>query len=154
VLQTPNIDAIAARGVRFTRGYVQSGVCGPSRMSYYTGRYPSSHGATWNFIPMPVSELTLGDYLAASGRKLHLIGKTHFEPASEAFTAATSGGFRDADSLLEGGFSVVVRHEGDLPRGKQHYDEYLKSMGYGGDDPWHDLRTPARRRTVKSRAAG
>ena len=38
-LHTPNIDALAAKGVRFTRAYVQSPVCGASRMSFYTGRY-------------------------------------------------------------------------------------------------------------------
>ena len=43
---TPHLDALAGRGVRFDHAYVQSGVCGPSRMSYYTGRYMSSHGAT------------------------------------------------------------------------------------------------------------
>ena len=47
---TPNIDALAQRGVRFSQAYVTSGVCGPSRMSYYTGRYPISHGATWNRV--------------------------------------------------------------------------------------------------------
>ena len=44
-LRTPNIDALAAKGVRFTRAYVQSPVCGASRMSFYTGRYVQSHGA-------------------------------------------------------------------------------------------------------------
>ena len=38
-VHTPHIDSLAARGVRFDHAYVQSGVCGPSRMSYYTGRY-------------------------------------------------------------------------------------------------------------------
>jgi arylsulfatase A-like enzyme len=37
-LKTPNIDAMAKRGVRFTNAYVQSPICGPSRMSFYTGR--------------------------------------------------------------------------------------------------------------------
>ena len=41
-LHTPNIDALAARGVRFDRAYVQSPVCGASRMSFYTGRYVHS----------------------------------------------------------------------------------------------------------------
>src|SRR5262245_18767414 len=47
-LATPNIDRLAAMGTRFTRAYVQSPVCGASRMSFYTGRYVQSHGASWN----------------------------------------------------------------------------------------------------------
>ncbi|MDB3892491.1 sulfatase-like hydrolase/transferase, partial [Alphaproteobacteria bacterium] len=47
-LHTPNIDALAARGVRFDEAYVQSPVCGSSRMSFYTGRYCRSTGAVWN----------------------------------------------------------------------------------------------------------
>ena len=43
-LATPNIDGLAERGVRFDRAYVQAAVCGPSRMSFYTGRTPFSHG--------------------------------------------------------------------------------------------------------------
>src|SRR5882672_12030507 len=43
-LKTPNIDAMARRGVRFSNAYVQSPICGPSRMSFYTGRYMRSHG--------------------------------------------------------------------------------------------------------------
>ena len=37
-IQTPNIDALAY-GVNFTNAFCQSAVCGPSRMSFYTGRY-------------------------------------------------------------------------------------------------------------------
>jgi len=60
---TPNIDRLAKLGVRFDHAYVQSGVCGPARMSYYTGRYVSAHGATWNRVPLSAAEYTLGDYL-------------------------------------------------------------------------------------------
>ena len=76
-LHTPNIDALAARGVRFTRAYVQSPVCGASRMSFYTGRYVASHGATWNGVPLKVGEMTLGDYLRPLGLRTALVGKTH-----------------------------------------------------------------------------
>ena len=74
---TPNLDALAARGVCFDNAYVQSGVCGPSRMSFYTGRYMSSHGATWNSVPLSVAQPTLGDYLRAAGRSVALAGKSH-----------------------------------------------------------------------------
>lgn len=44
-VKTPNLDAMADRGVRFSRAYT-SGVCTPSRMSLYTSLYPSRHGYT------------------------------------------------------------------------------------------------------------
>src|ERR1700727_2825161 len=76
-LKTSNIDALAARGVRFDRAYVQSPICGPSRMSYYTGTYMRTHGATWNDVPLRVDEWTLGDYLRPLGVRTQLVGKTH-----------------------------------------------------------------------------
>ncbi len=75
-VETPNLDRIAARGVRFDRCFVQGPICGPSRMSYYTGRYVSSHGATWNRVPLSVHQKTLGDHLRAAGRRAVLAGKT------------------------------------------------------------------------------
>ncbi len=76
-LATPNIDALAARGVRFTSAYVQSPICGPSRMSFYTGRYMRSHGSNWNGFPLRVGEPTLGDHLREIGVRNVLVGKTH-----------------------------------------------------------------------------
>ncbi|KAB7619523.1 sulfatase-like hydrolase/transferase [Alkalilimnicola sp. S0819] len=152
VLHTPHIDGLAARGVRFTRAYVQSGVCGPSRMSYYTGRYPSSHGATWNFIPMPVDEMGLGDYLEAEGRSLHLVGKTHVEPDREGMERLGLDPASDAAALLrEGGFRVIARHEGDLPSGKEDYKAYLERQGYEGEDPWLEYANSGR--DARGRAA-
>src|SRR6266536_4544057 len=52
ILKTPNIDAMAKRGVLFSNAYVQSPICGPSRMSFYTGRYMRSHGSHWNGWPL------------------------------------------------------------------------------------------------------
>ena len=49
VIQTPNIDALARDGVRFTQGYVSHPVCSPSRAGLITGRYQQRHG--WEFNP-------------------------------------------------------------------------------------------------------
>ena len=78
-LATPHIDALAKRGVRFTRAHVQSPICGASRMSTYTGRYVQSHGAAWNGFPLKVGEMTMGDYLRPLGMRTALAGKTHME---------------------------------------------------------------------------
>ena len=76
-LQTPNIDRLAQQGVNFTRTYVPSPLCGPSRMSFYTGRSVFSHGARYNNYPLRVDEWTLGDYLRPLGVRTVLAGKTH-----------------------------------------------------------------------------
>ena len=65
-LKTPNIDWLASQGVCFTRAYIQSPICGSSRMSTYTGRYVHSHGASWNGIPLKVGELTMGEHLRSA----------------------------------------------------------------------------------------
>ena len=78
-LETPHLDALAARGVQFTRAYTQSPICGPSRMSFYTGRYMFTHGSNWNNVPLKLGELTLGDYMRPLGLRTVLIGKTHFK---------------------------------------------------------------------------
>jgi arylsulfatase A-like enzyme len=147
-LQTPNIDALAARGVRFTRSYVQSPICGASRMSTYTGRYVQSHGASWNGFPLKAGEMTMGDYLRPLGLRTALVGKTHMEPDTETMQRLGI----DPQSIIgvrvsECGFEPYERDDGlwaigpdgrydpRLPR----YNEYLNQKGYGGDNPWHDF---------------
>lgn len=47
-VDTPNLDALAASGVRFTDGYSAAPVCGPSRVAMLTGSYPARYGTWWN----------------------------------------------------------------------------------------------------------
>jgi len=140
-LETPNIDRLAQRGVRFERAFVTSGVCGPSRMSYYTGRYPISHGATWNRVPLSVGELTLGDHLRGKGMTLVLAGKTHVIPDVQGLQRFHLEGDRELGSLLrEGGFVPIDRYDGHSPPGKESgYADYLRSRGYRSADPWTDF---------------
>ena len=140
-LHTPNIDALAARGVRFTRAYVQSPVCGPSRMSFYTGRYMRSHGANWNGFPLRVGEPTLGQHLDALGVRTVLVGKTHMAADAEGLARlgidpASSIGIRESEC----GFEPFERDDGLFPaggrRGDPAYNNYLRALGYGGESPW------------------
>ncbi|HAV08713.1 MAG TPA: phosphonate monoester hydrolase, partial [Rhodobacteraceae bacterium] len=147
-LHTPHIDRIAQMGVRFTRAYCQSPICGSSRMSTYTGRYPSSHGAQFNGFPLRVGEQTMADHLRRVGMDCWLIGKTHMVADAEGMARLGL----EPDSLIgarqaECGFDVWVRDDGlwaEGPEGfydqkRSPYNEYLKSKGYEAENPWHDF---------------
>jgi arylsulfatase A-like enzyme len=139
-LATRNIDALAARGVRFERAFVQSGVCGPSRMSMYTGRYVSSHGATWNRVPLSIGEVTLGEYLRDAGRTLALTGKTHVLPDAAGMSRMHLDGGDEPGRLLgAGGFVETDRHDGHHPEPHHPYAAYLRAHGYNAADPWSDF---------------
>jgi arylsulfatase A-like enzyme len=136
-LRTPNLDHLASRGVRFTQAYVQSGICGPSRMSYYTGRYVSSHGATHNRVPLSIGEVTLGWHLREAGRALALAGKTHVLPDAHGLRRLQLDGQHDLAALLrEGWFTLVDRHDGHHPEPDSGYAHWLRRQGYAGADPW------------------
>jgi arylsulfatase A-like enzyme len=138
-LRTPNIDALAARGVRFAQAYVQSGICGPSRMSAYTGRYVSSHGATHNRVPLSVGEVTLGWHLRESGRTLALAGKSHMLPDTRGMKRLLLDGQNELSVLLrEGWFTLVDRHDGHHAEPDSAYAEWLRAQGYDSPDPWTD----------------
>src|SRR5947208_9411858 len=58
-LETPNIDAIAASGARFTNWYSAAPVCAPARAALLTGRYPIRAGVPDNGPPLRDSEVTI-----------------------------------------------------------------------------------------------
>ncbi len=140
-LDTPNIDRLAGIGVRFDCAYVNAPVCGPSRMSFYTGRTVFSHGATWNGVPLPIGELTLGDYLIPEGVRVAVAGKTHIKGDREAIARL---GLTDATEIglivSEGGFEPYERDDGLHPHGlappELSYNRWLNALGYDGDNPW------------------
>ncbi|WP_449413689.1 sulfatase-like hydrolase/transferase [Pandoraea soli] len=139
-LATPNIDGLARRGVKFDRAFVQSGVCGPSRMSFYTGRYVASHGATWNRVPLSIDEITLGEYLSTRDMKLALVGKTHMMPDNHGLKRLHLDGGNALGALLrEGHFTLVDRYDGHHAEPAGGYAEYLRRQGYASADPWSDF---------------
>src|SRR5687767_9950567 len=79
VVQTPNIDKLAAAGTRFDRFYVATPICMPNRATLMTGRMPSLHGARQNGIPLSLTATTFVDILRAAGYDTVLIGKCHLQ---------------------------------------------------------------------------
>lgn len=111
-VQTPNLDALRASGVRFEQAYVTASVCSPSRAGLITGRYQQRMGYEHN-IPVggphgiPGDETTLADRLHAAGYVTSAIGKWHL-------------GYMPEMRPLEQGFD---RFHG-LLAGSRHYKPY------------------------------
>lgn len=98
--ETPNIDSLAAKGMRFTAGYAACPVCSPTRASILTGKYPPRTGITdyigaaqpgaWKrptkLLPAPyqgklaLGETTLAEALKANGYATFFAGKWHLGP--------------------------------------------------------------------------
>ncbi len=90
VVQTPNIDRIAAKGTRWDRFYVANPICMPNRASIMTGRMCSVHGARHNGIPLSQDHTTFVELLQNAGYSTGLIGKSHLQcftglPATNTF---------------------------------------------------------------------
>lgn len=116
-------------------------------MSTYTGRYPRSHGSSWNGVPLRVGEWTMGDHLGELGMRTVLCGKTHMRADLEGMKRlgldpASGIGAR----VAECGFEVWDRFDGlhpdPLPE-PQPYTDYLRGLGYGGPNPWEQWANSA-----------
>ena len=80
-IPTPNLDALAASGVRFTNGYVSGPYCSPTRAGLLTGRYQTRFGHEFNpgggAQGLPLTEPTIADRLKAAGYVTGIVGKWH-----------------------------------------------------------------------------
>ena len=86
-IPTPNLDALAARGVRFSNGYVSGTWCSPTRAGLLTGRYQQRFGVRGHEgtpdEALSLEETTLADRLKAAGYATGAIGKWHLGTGPE-----------------------------------------------------------------------
>ena len=114
-LQTPNIDQLAARSVRFTDAHVTASVCSPSRAGLLTGKYQQRFGYECNegegYTGMDVSQKTIPAYLNDKGYTTAAFGKWHLGFASSQHPLQK--GFQYFYGFLSGSRSYF------LPAGKR-----------------------------------
>ncbi|MDX2268617.1 MAG: sulfatase [Bryobacter sp.] len=125
---TPNIDALAARSVRFERFYAACPVCSPTRASVLTGKYPVRTGVT-DWIPgypppkdaplktpktkteLSLSEKTIAEYLRPLGYNTASFGKWHlggegFSPTDQGFHRNVGGDHRGSPNRYLAPFTM------------------------------------------------
>ena len=121
VAVTPNIDRLAAEGVRFEQCYTTNPVCMPARASWVTGSYPSHHGCWQNGVPLSPQSDMIQTRLGMAGYHTALIGKIHLDNVwlrNEKHPAY--------------GFDTLIECEGD-PYCKDDYFQWLDEHGLYDD---------------------
>ncbi len=102
---TPNLDKMAAEGVRFESAFSCQPVCGPARAALQTGKYPTEIGCFTNGRPLPNSEKTVANHLSDSGYEVGYIGKWHLaKTGKKPVPQERRGGYKDfwlASDVLE-----------------------------------------------------
>jgi arylsulfatase A-like enzyme len=136
LVPTPNIDALAAAGIRCTNGYVSAPYCSPSRAGFLTGRYQTRFGHEFNphdgdpaTLGLPLDQRTLADRLRDAGYATGLVGKWH-----EGFDAAhqpQSRGFDDFFGFLVGMHNFILDKEAKPVFGTG----YSRNLIYRGREP-------------------
>ncbi|MBA3511215.1 MAG: sulfatase-like hydrolase/transferase [Sphingomonas sp.] len=138
--RTPNLDRLAATGIRLTHGYSNSPVCSPTRVALMTGRYQYRQRAGLeepivrkaSGVGLPPSHPTLPSLLRASGYSTALVGKWHMgwppeygplKSGYERFFGILPGA---ADYFSHGGDGVAVPSDTSLMEG----DTPVERVGY------------------------
>jgi arylsulfatase A-like enzyme len=129
-IPTPNIDFIAAGGIRFTNGYVSSPICTPTRAGLLTGRYQERFGFEHNApgpdkrgaesFGLPLAEKTLAERLKLLGYATGLVGKWHLGYKAE-FTPPKRG-FDEFFGFLSGAHDYRALR-GSILRGDKPVEE-------------------------------
>jgi arylsulfatase A-like enzyme len=109
-IPTPNIDALARGGIRFTDAYVTGPYCSPTRAGLMTGRYPQRFGHEFNLgvnpgLGLPLDQMTVADRLKAAGYRTALFGKWHL--GADAEHHPMSRGFDEFFGFLGGEHSYL-----------------------------------------------
>lgn len=127
-LQTPALDALAKRGVRFTQFYAAAPVCSSSRAGLMTGRYPLRAGVPNNVSStrgdagMPASQATIAEMLRDAGYATAHVGKWHL-----GYTPETMPGNQ--------GFNQTFGHMGGCI---DNYSHFFYWQGPNRHDLWRD----------------
>jgi arylsulfatase A-like enzyme len=155
--ESPHLDALAARGMRFTQAYASSPYCSPSRAGLLTGRHPArvkitdyipSNGKSGKLLPaemrmeLPLEETTMAEMLHRAGYATWHVGKWHlgdlgFYPQDQGFDVNVAGNHSGAPSSFFWPYGddegvAVVRPPARDHQGKGYHGTPVPGLRAGG----------------------
>lgn len=125
LVQTPNLDALAAAGVRFTRHFSQAAPCGPGRASLYTGMYQMNHRVVANGTPLDARFDNVALAARRAGYSPALFGYTDQAIDPRVVTSMDDPRLSTYCGIMSG-FDAVL----DLPDDQGPWVEWLETLGY------------------------
>ncbi len=133
-LETPNLDALAARGVNFTRSYSTCPVCIPARRTLLSGQHPFTHGLRWYQDGLEWDPpFTLPAILGDAGYQTQLVGKLHMHPMGKRY------GY---DNMV---LSETSNYRPDSPvQTRNDYVRWLREQGVQEDPHFHGIGSNSR----------
>ena len=140
MVTTPNIDRLAANGIRFERAYCQSPICTPSRASFLTGRYPRTTRCRANGQTMPADEVLVTRLLSDAGYICGLSGKLHIAACNPSASPGTEKRLDDGYDIFHWShhptadwptneYSLWLREKGLEYRTESHVDSDYVQIG-------------------------
>ena len=136
VVRTPNLDALAAEGVRFARHYSQSSPCAPGRASLYTGTYQMNHRVVANGTPLDSRFDNVARAARRAGRSPVLFGYTDQSIDPRVSTGPEDPRLSTYEGVLPG-FDCIL----DLSGTHAPWLEWLSERGVTVKGALHALST-------------
>ncbi len=132
VLKTPNLDAMAANGIRFDRFYAGAPVCSPTRAAVLTGRANDRTGVYQHGNALRLQERPIARAMQEAGYATGHFGKWHLGTLTKKVPDSNRGGPMHAEHFAppwENGFQICFSTEAKVPT----WDPMLKPAVKAGD---------------------
>ncbi|MEZ5229914.1 MAG: sulfatase-like hydrolase/transferase [Acidimicrobiales bacterium] len=146
IVQTPNLDALAARGTVFDSAWVANPVCMPNRSTIMTGRMPTAHGVIFNDRSLDWGANTFVRQFLAAGWRTALIGKSHLQHGLSRNAVVPIGSSGAFDDPWPPGWNTLEDHESfadgppDFPPSFYGFEHVELSIDHGSRITGHHLQ--------------